>query len=136
MSNCKILTGPILELRDIQRSVKGSRADQIKVELQALEDFGGVGELRTGRRRKQVFYKPEPSALSENNHYLHRGNVTLDEYRAKFLDLTKTTQQLLDHCLANHPHSELLNDLQADEESDEKSDEENAEESDSELTGS
>ena len=84
------------------------------VELDCLSEFGKVGELLTHRAPKPLFYKPEPTTLAEDNTYLKRAGVTLDEYTAKFLNITTTSQIVLDNCLANHPHAELLAGLISD----------------------
>ena len=65
------------------------------------EDYGHI--------RREAYLKPSPDTLREDNHVLKMIGMTLTEYRFRFNDVSRMTEEEIEICVKYHPHSTLLN---------------------------
>ena len=65
------------------------------------EDYGHI--------RREAYLKPSPDTLGEDDHVLKMAGMTLTEYRFRFNDVSRMTEEEIEICVKYHPHATLLN---------------------------
>lgn len=101
--------GPIVTVRDIQKHLKNVRAENIKLELNTLQQQG-FGSVKITQRKQLVFLKPMPEDVSLDNKILKESGLSIDYYRMKFEDISQMSQNLISTCINHHPNAEVLMD--------------------------
>ena len=69
----------------------------------------GVLKIRSKERaNNDIYFKPHPDTLAEDNPILASANTSLDFYRAAFNDVSRISDSQAQLASRHHQHAELL----------------------------
>ncbi|XP_052228602.1 uncharacterized protein LOC127842882 [Dreissena polymorpha] len=91
--------GPMIAMRNVQRHVSRSTAENVRVQMASLQNmgFGKIIVSTLGKVRREFMCKPAPCSIAADAEILKLANMSLEAYTDKFQEMNEDYNLLPDH---------------------------------------
>ena len=117
--------GPASTVRLINKHIYGITSAVLLDEIMAVENMG-FGMKHESEGKPNIFFKPHPDTVQEDNKILKLAGFTHEQYVARYYMIDKDFgKNIRDAVIMHHPHNGLVMDMLSQDDSDTDSDKEN-----------